>query len=443
MADPLRVFRAWIGANEVDSAVVRTASVEESLGLVDSSLTAEVERIGSALARAGHDPAHPCWRWATDPGSYPSVVDAHLQYLALWFAEHASRALPHLAVDQPTALAAVLRSRKRTPYINDTTLAGYAFVAVPAGFLVSVDLYFRAHFRLRDLGRQAPELPGEGCVGTDAIGGQACERAINHSWSAANEALLQLQSSLLAAELFDPDLDDGPLTAKPFDLYDPELIRSTGAQVRRELTGRGAGDGPLQPSSESQAATYLCLLFALFHELAHQLVGDDGVEMARAMGITETDEHNAIEAAVDLVALPAYAGFVDEHSRVQPTNSPIAAVIHPARFSLGPSAFHSVGKAVELAEWAFYSTQAEAQPRRDKRDRAKRESIMALQRRQVVLANKLWPMIENSAQGTLDRWHLLCYGTFFEARCVETALRMMLDRLRYRKSSRFCEHYEG
>lgn len=442
MADPIRAFRAWIGGNEIDSAVVRAASVEESLGLAASSILAEVEQIGSALARAGHDPADPGWSWAIEPGSYPSVVDAHLQYLALWFTDFSRRALPHLADDQQTALAAVQRSRKRTPYINDATVAGFAFVAVPVGFLDAVDLYFRAHFRLCDIGRQAPESPAEACVSTDAIGGQAIERAIVHSWSAANAVLLQLESSLLAAELFDPDLGDGPLTADAYDHYDPELIRSSGAQVRRELTGRESGE-PLRPSPESQAAAYLCVLFALFHELAHQLVGDDGVEMARAMGITDTDEHNAIEAAVDLIALPAYAAFVDEHSRRQPEFGPIAAITHPARFSLGPAAFHSVGKSVELGQWAFYGTQSEPQPRREARDRVRREAIQALQRRQVTLANKFWPMIEQSAQGTLDQWHLLCYGAFFEARCVETALRMLVDRLRFRRFSRFCDHYEG
>jgi len=185
------------------------------------------------------------------------------------------------------------------------------------------------------------------------------------------------------------------------------------------------------------------VLFAPFHELAHQLVGDDGVEMARAMGITDADEHNAIEAAVDFIALPAYAGFVDEHSRRQPEYGPITAIIHPARFSLGPSAFHSACKAVELGQWSCYGAQSEPQPQREVRDRARRKAVTALQRRQTAIANQLWPLIEKSALGTLDQWHLLCYGAFFEARCVETALRMLLDRLRYRRSSRFCEHFEG
>lgn len=439
MADPVDAFRRWLGSNEINSAEVRTASAEESLGLLSSSIAAETARIASLLARSGGGQVHPAWRWATDIGSYPTVADAHLQYLALWFAEHARRALPHLAVGQPIPLAGVLRSRKRTPFVENV-VAGHAFVALPSGFLASADLYFRAHFRLRELGLPAPATAG--CVATDAFGGQAVERAFVHAREAADGVLLQLESGFLAAELFDPDLDDGAPESGAFDFYDPELIRSA-AQVTPELTGRAGPYVPLRPTAESRAAAYLCALFALFHELAHQLVGDDGVAMAQALGIAIADEETAVEAAVDVVALPAYAAYVDEQSRAQPEFGPIAAVLHPARFSVGTAALHSVGKAVEFARWSFDSAQPAAPAQRDGHDRARRTAIVTLQNRQVALAERLWRNIGQAAQGTLDRWHLLCYGAFLEARCVEAALRMRFSRLRHRRAGAFCDHYEG
>lgn len=439
MVDPVGAFRSWLGGHEIDSAVVNAASAEESLGLAANSLQDELDRIASTLAQSGWEPARAASGWATDQSSYRSVADAHMQYLAFWFSTFAASALPHLAGGLRLTLCGFQKSRKRTPYTDDRDVPpAFAFVALPIGWLVSIDLYFRSHFRLRDLGRRAGAPEGKACVDSNALGGKDIEAAFARSWDKASAVLLQLESGYLAAELFDPDLE---AASSSFDHYEPDLIRST-TQVFHELTGRGGQFVPLQASPESQAATYLCTVFALFHELAHQLAGNDGKEMARAFGITAQDEEVAIETAVDMLALSAYTGFVDEKSRGVPVYGPIAGVPHPARYCLGASAFHAVGKAIHLAEWLFYSTQSgQSEAQQEKRDRDKGAAVASLQRRQAELVSKLWPMIARSAGGTLDAWHLNCIGAFLEARCVEAGLHAMLDRVRLRKRSGFCDHY--
>lgn len=431
MADPIDAFRSWLGGHEIDYAVVEAASAGESLGLAANSLQEELDRIAST-------PSGKAASWATDPSAYRSAADTHLQYLAFWFSAFVVGATPHLAENLRLALCGFLKSRKRTPYTERDVPPGLAFVALPTGLLVSLDLYFRTHFRLRDLGRGLEAPARKGCVQTNAFGGKDIETAFARSWDRSNAILLQLEGGYLAAELFDPDLAPA---SSDFDRYEPDVIRST-AQVFHELSGRGGPFVALQTSPESQAATYLCTVFALFHELAHQLAGSDGIAMARALGITALDEEVAVEAAVDLLALSAYMGFVDEKSREVPGYRLIAAVPHPVRYCLGAAGFHAVGKSIHLAEWIFYITQSgQSEAQRAKRDRDKDAAVSTLQQRQAELALKLWSTITNSAGGTLDPWHLNCIGSFLEAGCVEVGLRVMLDRARFRRATGFCEEY--
>src|SRR5207344_1566701 len=113
--------------------------------------------------------------------------------------------------------------------------------------------------------------------------------------------------------------------------------------------------------------------------------------MARALGVDIQDKEAASEAAVDRFALSAYTAYVDEKSREVPEYGPIAALLHPARYSVGASAFPAVGIAIHLAEWIFYSSQSgQSEGREAKRDRDKTAAIESLLQRHAELAGKTW-----------------------------------------------------
>ncbi|HQR21206.1 MAG TPA: hypothetical protein PKV98_10080 [Burkholderiaceae bacterium] len=439
LANPAKAFQSWREGHEINSAVLDAASAEEALGLQARSVQDELDQIVETLEKSAPDSGAV---WAADPRSYRSVADAHMQSLAFWFMGFATNAFPHLTGGLRLTLCGLLKSRKRTPFTPSTEQEvppGLAFVALPVGFVTSIDLYFRAHFRLRDLGRRPTDAPKDSaCVDSNALGGQDIEAAFAHSWHTASAVLLQLESGYLAAELFDPDL--GESSDSP-DWYQPELVRST-TQVFHELSGRGGPFVLQQASAESQAATYLCLVFALFHELAHQLVGHNGLAMAQALGINIQDKDAAIEAAVDGFALSAYTAFVDEKSRQLPEYGPIAALLHPARYSVGASAFPAVGIAIHQAEWIFYSSQSgQSEERQAKRDRDKTAAIESLLQRHAELAGKTWRYVSATMpKSGPDAWHLLCIGAFLEARCVAAGLHLMLDRF-FGSRSKFCDYY--
>jgi hypothetical protein len=438
MPSPADSFLNWIQAHEIENAVPSSLNAEKMLGLTSTSMQAEVKLISDLLDRRHEESDGVDYSWARDAKSFCSVADAHFQYLTIWFAAFVESSLAHLAPTQMVTVAGVLRDRKRTPFTEQVSLS-QTFVAIPIGFIASVDLFFRTHFRLRDIGVQISASAVDRCIESNAIGGQAIESAIRYSEDKSFATLLQLESGYMASELFDPDISSDAIGTKRLDFYNPDLSRST-AQVFHDLTGRGGQYVSLDPSTESQAASYLCVAFGLFHELSHQLVGGDGILIARALGFSDSDEANAIESAVDFIALSAYLSYVDSASRELTVNGLIEAIIHPARYTLGPSGFHSVGKAIQLAEWIFYETQGESEEHRARRNKNTRLAIACIQKRNVALAEKLLPLLVESNSGTLDQWHILAFGALLEVRCIEVALRMKLDRGRgYR--SQFCDLY--
>lgn len=440
MPSPVDSFRNWIQTHEIEDAVPSSLSVEEMLGLASTSMQTELKLISDLLDRRQEESEGVDYSWARDAKSFCSIADAHFQYLSIWFSAFAESSLPHLAPTQMVTVVGVLRDRKRTPFTEQVSVS-QTFVAIPIGFIASVDLFFKTHFRLRDIGKQLSASAVDRCVKSDVIGGQAIESAIRLSEVQSFGALLQLESGYIASELFDPDISNNAIGTKHQDDYRPEEIGST-AKVFNELTGRGGPYVPLKPSTESQASAYLCVAFGLFHELGHQLVSSDGVRIARAMGFSDPDEANAIESAVDFIALSAYASYVDSASRELPVNGLVEAIIHPARYTLGPSGFHTVGKAIQLAEWIFYETQGEPKDRRARRNKNTQRAIASIQKRHVALAEKLWLLLGESNSGTFDQWHIQAFGALLEVRCVEVALRMILNRGRgYR--SQFCDLYNA
>ena len=171
----------------------------------------------------------------------------------------ACEAFSHLIDIKRPIYAGLLRSRKHTPFMksNDETRA---FIGIPAGFLVAVDLFFRAHFRLRDLGKNVSSpTDAENCVETDVVGGQAIERALRVEEARFHAAILQLASGYIAFELFDPAISDQPPRTDAVEWPESNLLLET-AKVYHELTGRGSEFSLLVPSPESRAAAYLCIV---------------------------------------------------------------------------------------------------------------------------------------------------------------------------------------
>lgn len=433
-------FRLWKKSHENASAVLNTANPSDILGLEKCSVKTETARISSlrdqpsmSAVRAGYP---------VDENTFDAVEEAHFQYLVLWFMQFARQSFPHLIDLSRPIYAGVLKSRKRTPFMKPDAGTG-AFIGIPIGFLVAADLYFRAHFRLRDLGRNIESREGiESCVETDAIGGQAIERGLSFYTYRSQAVILQLESGYIAFELFDPAILDQPGIADTVDWLESNLLLET-AKVHHELTGKGGDFSLLVPSPESRAATYLCTVFGIFHEAGHELLAGRELEFARAVGIEDPDIANAIEAGIDLLAYAGYTAYVNSISSDGGLGPLVRPIIHPARFTLGASAFFAVAKAISLAEWIFRRAQ-------NKEDKAGEDAsvsqavpirgITLLEKRQQVLLGYMKRYFLAGDEGKIDQWHILALGAALEARCTEAALAVMRDRFSGTRST-FCGKY--
>jgi len=437
--DTFGEFRLWKKSHENANAVLNTASASDVLGLEASSISAEIARISALLEQPGMSGVRHGYSGAADEKSFDAIEEAHFQYLTLWFMHFAHQAFPHLIdLDRPI-YAGMLKSRKRTPFMKSDNTTG-AFIGIPAGFLVAVDLFFRAHFRLRDLGKSLQSPVGTGhCVETDVIGGHAIERALRSAPDRSHAVMLQLESGYIAFELFDPAISDQPPVADAPDWLESNLLLET-AKVHHELTGRGGEFALLVPSAESRAAAYLCTVFGIFHEIGHELLAGCELEFARAVGIDDSDPANAVEAGIDLLAYSGYTAFVNSISTETDMELLVRPIIHPARFTMGASAFFAVAKATLFAEWIFRGTQNRTGGRADIDQAAFQPRTGLLQKRHAGLLGYMQRYFLAGDGGKIADWHIFALGAALETRCVEVALSAMLDRF-LGISSTFCEKY--
>jgi hypothetical protein len=430
-------FRLWKRSHENANAILNAASASDILGLEGYSTRAEVDRISALLEQRGMSRVRD--NYSGDEKSFDSIEEAHFQYLALWFMHFAGQAFPHLIDLKRPIYAGLLQSRKRTPFMKPGGETG-AFIGIPAGFLVAVDLFFRAHFRVRDLGK-ALELPAgtEQCVETDAIGGEGIERALRFEETKSRSVLLQLESGYIAFELFDPATSNEPSRGDPLDRLESNLLLET-ARVHHEFTGGRGEFSLLVPSPESRAAAYLCTMFAIFHEAGHELLAGFELEFAQAVGIDEPEPAIAIEAGIDLLAYSGYTAFINSIS-VDALQEPLVrSIIHPARFTLGASAFFAVAKATLIAEWIFRITQDNANGNGRTVQAGFKPRLTSLEKRNSALLGFMKRYFLAEDEGKIAQWHILALGAALEARCMEAAFSVMLDRF-VGIDSTFCGKY--
>jgi hypothetical protein len=143
----------------------------------------------------------------------------------------------------------------------------------------------------------------------------------------------------------------------------------------------------LQPTldfAESPSATYLCTVFGLFHNAGHELLAGHELEFTCTIGIKDADTVNAIEAGIDLLAYAGYTAYVNSASADATLEPLVRALIHPARFAVGASAFFAVAKAMVFAERIFQSTQNKA-PEDAPVDQARQFPVDLVERRQEAL----------------------------------------------------------
>jgi hypothetical protein len=436
--DGVDSFRRWKKSHENANAILNTASASDILGLDGYSVEAEAARVAALLAQPDMAGVASGYAGATNENSSDRVVEAHFQYLALRFMHFARQAFPHLIEIKRPIYAGLLKSRKRTPFMKPDAGAG-AFIGIPVGFLVAADLYFKAHFRLRDLGKSLTKPEAKRCVETDVVGGQAIEGALRFDEARSQAVILQLESGYIAFELFDPAISDQVNITDTIDWLESNLLLET-AKVHHELTGRGGEFSLLVATAESRAATYLCMVFGLFHEIGHELLVGRELEFARAVGIEDLDTANAIEAGIDLLAYAGYAAYVNTASSDAALEPLVRAVSHPARFTVGASAFFSVAKAMLFAEQIFRSMQNKADED-DSVDPARRiPPVGLLQKRQQALLGYMKRYYLTGDEGKIDQWHILALGAALEARCTEAALAVMRDRFSGTRST-FCGKY--
>jgi hypothetical protein len=427
-------FRLWKRSHENANAVLNIASASDILGLEGYSMQAEVDRISTLLEQRGMSRVRD--NYSGEEKSFDSIEEAHFQYLTLWFMHFAGEAFPHLIDLKRPIYAGLLQSRKRTPFMKSDGET-VAFIGIPAGFLVAVDLFFRAHFRLRDLGKNL-ELPAETehCVETDAIGGQGIERALRFEETKSQAVLFQMESGYIAFELFDPAIS-GETSGDPVDWLESNLLLET-ARVHHEFTGGRGEFSLLVPSPESRAAAYLCMVFAIFHEAGHELLAGFELEFARAMGVGDPDAAIAIEAGIDLLAYSGYTAFVNSISMDALQEPLVRPIIHPARFTLGASAFFAVARATLIAESIFRITQNNGNARTIRAGLQPRLTL--LEKRDSVLLGFMKRHFLAENEGKIAQWHVLAMGAAFEARSAEVALSVILDRFEGIRS-RFCDKY--
>ncbi len=247
------------------------------------------------------------YEWASDPTSYESSADSHLVYLALWCLR---KLFPKIGqedrpMQMPTISAHLLRSRNLSPFLVREN--GVRSVILPSGFFKMLHSFYRAYFVGVSKGRTPMVLEKtkskQSGLSTDHIGGLSLWRALSHDFESCRPWINQQVQHMVFNEVL-PDhlqlLSDAELSRIANDILGllgyKEVLSAEPPKIDN-LT--------LQVTS----ATYLTIVFAVFHEVSHivlDAISNDDKVLRGNYGA------GPMESLIDAMAYQAYYDYVEQ-----------------------------------------------------------------------------------------------------------------------------------